>query len=187
MRKASIICIAALVILTLCACNNKGNLTIDAPNEEEKFSDGYPVFNKPTEDITTGYPITNVYTPAVVPDITPSETTGVVRGTILHKGKPVIGYNLYLADIAVDDQGNETTALLRRSEAPQTILGVGGEFIFSDVIPDRYALMLYNGVGAVLLLKPDQVVEEAIIVDVLPGETINLGILDFQELPVSTP
>lgn len=121
----------------------------------------------------------------MIPEVTPNATTGVIKGRITYQSEPVVGYNLYLADILVDDQGIETTAVLKRSSAPQAILGVNGEFIFYEIPPDRYVLMFYNGTSAFLLLKPNQATEEAITLDVVAGETIDLGTLEYQDLPIN--
>ena len=178
--------VAILIGLLLVGCTNTQQNTNTTPTVDlQAHDDGYPIA-LPTTDETVGYPI-ETYTPIVVPEVTPNETTGVVRGTILYQGRPVVGYNLYLADLVTDDQGVETTAVLRRTESPQAMLGVGGEFAFIEVPPQRYALMFYNGVGSFLLLNPNSAAEEAIIVEVAPGELIDLGELNFQDLPIDLP
>ncbi len=168
------ITIATITIaLLLVGCRSQQNITPTSTNELAENYNGYPIV-LPTTDKTVGYPIEE-YIPIVVPEVTPNATSGVVRGAILYQGKPVVGYNVYLADIVIDDQGRETTAVLRRAESPQALLGIGGEFVFSDVVPDRYALMFFNGTGAFLLLDPGGVTEQAIIVEVVPGEIVDLG------------
>jgi len=180
---SSALVIAMLIPLTSCS---SGKATATTSSSEEAYViDGYPVSvikaNSDAKD--SGYPVSE-YEPVVHPEVTPNASTGVVRGRLLYYGEPVVGYNVYLADIVVDDQGQETTAALKSMSSPQSALDENGEFLFYEIPPDRYALMFFNGMSAYLLLKPDQATEEAIIVEVKAGEEIDLGELDYQDLPL---
>ena len=175
-----IVALATAVFLSGCK-NTPTPFANPTPGRE----DSYPVVTTVLEDDSSGYPITEEYQPVEIPEVTPNASTGVVKGRITHNGEPIVGYNLYLADILVDDQGIETTAILKRSSAPQAILGINGEFVFYEIPPARYVLMFYNGTSAFLLLKPDQATEEAITLDVIAGEMIELGTLEYQDLPIN--
>ena len=185
MRLFRLLIIAAIIVATILLGGCQVQETTSSPtNPTTAHEDGYPLTTDALNE-SSGYPLVEEYQPIAIPEVTPNATTGVVKGRVTYQGEPVVGYNLYLADIVVDDQGIETTAILKRSSAPQAILGISGEFIFYEIQPDRYVLMLYNGTSAFLLLKPNQTVEEAITLDVVAGETIDLGTLEYQDLPIN--
>jgi hypothetical protein len=144
---------------------------------------GYPIFVVEKNNDAAGYPLPE-FSPGVAPGFTPNPSFGIVHGQLLRNNVPVVGYNLYLADLLIDEEGVERVVSLKRAVSPQAILDKEGKFVFNEVPPNRYALMFADGVSAYLLLVPESEIEEAIIVDVQANDLIDLGILNYSDFPL---
>lgn len=186
-KNISIFVLISITLIFFTGCQetqiSEPDISEDMINQEGYPPDGgypSPIINESTLE---GYPITE-YVPPTAPTLSPDPALGIVTGQILHQGKPVVGYSVYLANVLVNNQGQETTASLKRSSSPQAVLDINGNFVFNEITPDRYALMLFDGVTSYLLLKPQQADEEAILIDVTAGKQIDLGTLDFIDFPV---
>jgi hypothetical protein len=81
-----------------------------------------------------------------------------------------------------DNNGNDIVAGLDLSKAETTTTGQDGSFTFVNVPLGRYALVLDIVNQQYLLSYPDK--EEAIIMQVEAGKEINLGDLNYDELPL---
>jgi len=176
------------LLLFSSGCEQKQDEQIN-PNPDLSNEVGYPTFQDTENDINQGYPLAEP-NKTMSPSSTVNPSLGNVRGQILHKGTPVVGYSVFLADIITNDEGRDRVAALKPSSSPQAILDENGNFFFYQVQPDRYALMFSDGVSSYVLLVPQQDVTKAIILEVEKGKTNDLGILDYIDFPIdssSTP
>jgi hypothetical protein len=118
------------------------------------------------------------------PTVTADPKMGMVVGVLKLKGKPVPFVALGLADVLKDAQGLEVATSYDRSSAPQVDTEADGSFAFMNVKPGRYGLIYANEPETYLLLKPgDPDIQEAVLVTVTAGQKIDLGVLDFNDLP----
>ena len=118
----------------------------------------------------------------------PAETAdpgmGAVVGTLKYKGKPLSLVTLGLANVIKDAQGLEVATQFDRAFSPQTSTQANGSFEFLNLKPGRYGLIYANGPETYLLLKPgDPNIQEAILMTVTAGQKVDLGVLDFDNLP----
>lgn len=143
---------------------------------------GYPA-STPNKNADQSYPAPE-NEPIIAPVFTPHPSLGIVYGRLLHNGEPVVGYSVYLADLVANDQGEERVASLKISSSPQAVLDSEGYFVFNKVQPDRYALMFSDGISSYLLLKPEQDIQEAILIEVNAGQFTDLGVLDYSDFPL---
>lgn len=113
---------------------------------------------------------------------TPAEDSGIVVGTLLLKGKSVQNVTLYLAEMLKNDQGEEVVAGYDRSISPRAYLDAEGNFVFANVSPGNYSLILDFVLNSLLLGHPKS--GEPILISVQAGETVKLGTLDYPYLPI---
>jgi hypothetical protein len=141
---------------------------------------GYPA---PSLNNSNPYPIPTADYSVLLVEVTPNPTMGQVSGEILLKGKPLPFQTFFLADVLKDNKtGMELATSLDRSTAPKTISNENGVFSFMNVPPGRYGLIFISATDTYLLLYPGK--QEAILVTVEAGGKIDLGVLDFEDLPV---
>jgi hypothetical protein len=122
-------------------------------------------------------------TPGTVP--TPAADSGIIKGALLVKGKPVANVSLYLAELLQDDKGNDTVASYDRASSPRAYTDMEGKFVFANIPPGKYSLIYDFVVNALLLGHPDG--KGPMIFPVEAGKVENLGDLDYPELPLITP
>lgn len=190
-----LLCFVILAVL-LGACNP--TTTPDPVNQTNSpaITSEAAAYPYPSVDLTagqTGYPAPNLTTdPYPIPttdfsvllvEVTPDPMMGQVTGEILLKGKPLPYQLFFLADVLKDNKtGMELATALDRSSAPSTVSNEEGVFNFANVPPGRYGLIFINATDTYLLLYPGK--QEAILVTVEEGGKIDLGVLDFDDLPV---
>lgn len=111
---------------------------------------------------------------------------GRVVGTLLVRSggstQPVSGFNVYLAATVKDITGKDAFVGLERVNAPRAITDAQGTFIFQNIVPGNYGLVLDIGFDTILMLKPES--EEGIILTVMPGKEVSLGTLLYESLPL---
>jgi len=122
-------------------------------------------------------------TPGSMP--TPGSEWGIVTGRMLENGKPVVNLILYLAELLKDDKENEAIASFDRVSSPRAYTDTEGRFVFSNIPPDRYGLVLDIVVDSYLLHHPDT--EQQILFYIAAGEKTDLGNLNYDSLPISHP
>jgi len=115
---------------------------------------------------------------------TPDPTKGTVKGVLLvmrgSTKRPVADACLYLAKMLPGS--NDAVAAVDRVSSPRTYTDGTGEFVFHNVDPDRYGLVLDTIVNQYLLLAPSDGGPMVIVVEA--GKEANLGKLVYDELPV---
>lgn len=108
-----------------------------------------------------------------------SPENGIVKG-ILHTKNEIdkIGLVLYLGDVITDTNGMDG-GFLKIETAPVAIFDESsGEFIFTNIEPGEYSLIIKEVVFGGKLLVDDS--GNARIIEVVAGETIDLGVIDFE-------
>lgn len=123
--------------------------------------------------------------PPVVPSPTLVPGTGQVVGTLQVKSQgnpePVKDTNLYLAATVKDAAGKEVYAGFDRVNSARAITDNQGHFVFQNVAPGNYGLVLDLVSTAFLLLKPDS--SQAILINVVPEQQVDLGTLVYDQIP----
>lgn len=131
-------------------------------------------------------------TSQTTPDIlsrNPADGTGALVGVLLlwsdGELQPVADVKLALGEILRDDNGEERMVGYDASTAPTTITGPDGRFIFQDVPPGRYGLILDIVMSSFLLF--DESSGEAMLIDIPADEVVDLGNLEYTSLPIPRP
>lgn len=148
-------------------------------------SETYPGSDYPGPDVYSlpeGYPAPNVEPDIPTPTVTPDTTKGNIKGTLLRNNQGVPEAILYLAEIIKDDKGNDRLASFNPFESPSTTTNTEGVFIFPNVAPGKYQLVLYTVVNAYFLYYPGE--KKEIIVTVKENQTIDVGKLNYDSLPL---
>jgi hypothetical protein len=165
-----------LIGFLLSACSPK---SLPVTQSTSQVQNAYPTAN---QEVASGYPNPEVQPTAILlPTWTPDSSKGIVKGRIMIRGKPMENPDLYLADILFDKNGKEVSARLDRATSPRAISDRNGNFIFLNVPPGRYGLILDEVVQSYILSKPNT--DEQIRAQVTAGSTVDLGTLDFPDLP----
>jgi hypothetical protein len=144
-------------------------------------SNGYPA---PTSEfVQTAYPAGMLQeTPSeLTPKITQDPNLGAVKGTLMLRGKFVTNVSIYLGALITDDEGRELVAGYDRTSLMRATTDENGDFIVYNVPEGRYGLILDLVTQAYLLDTPDG--SQSVLFTVKNGETLDLGTLDYQELP----
>lgn len=168
-----------ILVLSSCGLNATENPAITQASET-----AYPASSQllaPTE--MPGYPVSTATggEPATTEDVVQDPAKGSVSGILFLNGKPLTDVKIYLAPIVKDDQGRELVAGYDRTGDLQTAPNAQGNFVFQNVIPGRYGLVLDLVNQAYLLDKPDG--SESIIFTVEANKETSLGKLEYKELP----
>jgi hypothetical protein len=157
---------------------------IDDPMETEP---GYPAPLIPT--IQSPYPEPDS-SPEIVTDIIDLDTimdnltpgNGAVTGILLDNNRPRPNAIIYLADVITDEQGREMVASYDRSSSPRSDTDAVGRFVFTNVPPGRYGLILDTVISAYLLHFPNE--DIPLLFTVVADELEDIGELDYDDLPL---
>jgi hypothetical protein len=95
---------------------------------------------------------------------------------------PVTQAIIYLAEILPDDQGELRLAAMDRVNSPRSVTDEKGSFLFEDVPPGNYGLVLDMIRQSYLLGDPES--GEALIITLEEGEAVDMGDLVYDDLPV---
>jgi hypothetical protein len=123
----------------------------------------------------------------IEPPAPASQDVGVATGIMLGGNPPLpgVGMILRLADVLVDSDGTPLSASLNKETAPTTLVGGSGQFIFTDVPPGRYAIVVDLISTSVVLRDPAS--GDDLLVDVTGGEITDIGKLIYPDLPSLVP
>lgn len=114
---------------------------------------------------------------------TPAEDRAVLTGRLLVEGKPVFNVYIALAEVVLDEEGQERVVSYDQFNAPKGLTDADGNFVLSGIVPGRYGLILDTVISSVLLNEPDN--NNPFLVTAEAGETVDLGELDYDDtLPV---
>lgn len=177
--------ILILMLLLLSACSSTPTAAVSTPEATggEPASDypaGYPVPQvNPTEN-REGYPAPEA-TPTAEPSPTPDATKGNIKGQILLKGQPVTHGVLYFSEVIKDENGQEIVVTFDRYSPFRSTMDANGNFYVANLPPGRYGVVFDLVTNSFLLMTPDQ--KQSLIVTVAENETLDMGALDYQDLP----
>jgi hypothetical protein len=165
MTKYVIISIVFLVLILINACS------------PTSFFYPYP------SNLLSPYPGIHVETPSSIIVPTPSSGTGTITGYIVNTTSPgsIVGLTLYLANLLPLTPGPEHFITVNLEHSPRAIVHADGRFIFSDVVPGRYALVLWLPHDSRLITDPNNP-EFELIVTAIAGEVTDLGTLKISSL-----
>ncbi len=171
--------IIVLLMLVLSACQGQ------SPAEPTVYPP--PPGNTGAAQPPEGYPGPATPTAYVIAEVpTPGTDTGTVVGYILtNKASPTPAGTvlLALARVIPGPDGTPMVASFNRNEAPHALTDANGRFVFSEVPPGQYALILDRISDAFMLNHPDS--GEDFIVAVAAGEETDLGEIIYASLPGS--
>jgi hypothetical protein len=127
--------------------------------------------------------------PPITPTVTlapgMSRVTGVLQVGANGESQPAKNALLYLAETVKDSTGRDSFAALDRIRSPRTVTDDQGGFVFSNVPPGNYGLILDAITNSYLLTKPGS--EEALLIEVSAEKQVGLGTLLYESLPLSPP
>lgn len=113
---------------------------------------------------------------------TPTKGNGNVTGVLNLKGSPVKEINLFLAGFVQDSSGNDAVAYISPGKSPETTTDDQGNFTFYNVPVGNYGIVLEYISDTFILLTPDG--STTLMVNVEDQKTTNLGLLDYDDLPI---
>lgn len=143
----------------------------------------------PAQQPTSPYPggeAPPTSTPAVPPDATPppiptaGTETGVVHGILLSAAtqEPLTPANatavMYLSPLVTGTNEDFPIAVLDKEISPTTLPGMEGIFVFLDVPPGEYLIVVETPLNQVAARSVDDV-EYDLVVNVVAGEVIDVG------------
>jgi hypothetical protein len=178
------IIIGIILIISLAACSTPTVVTTPTQTQNPEQTAQYP---GPLGEIvdTTSYPspaINNNSTNPLLPTYTTDPQMGSVTGRLLLNDKGVGDALLYLAAVVKDKSGKDIVAGLDRMNSPNVRTDTQGTFNFVNVAAGRYALILDVVTSQSMINYPDK--ETPIIVDVTAGKAVDLGVLNYDSLPL---
>ncbi len=179
MVKKFLLC-ALILSSLLAACSPTSK---PAPTATPADGGAYPYPN--TAQVVSPYPggvEPSVPTDIPAPTPTYDAQMGIVRGRLLEAKAPVKDLIVFLAEIAKDAKGTELAASFSATDSPRMNTTENGEFVFMNVKPGRYSIVLYTGMDAWLLNYPDK--KEPILFTVEAGKTVDIGDLNYDDIPL---
>ena len=186
--------IITLVVLSACSFGAKEPTPIQptviiqppAASTQSAVGQTSPVAT-PTPQVSQSIASSPVSTPKGTPESQPG--TGTVVGVLLVKAgneaTPVSNQILYLAEVIKNEQGEDSFAAMDRANSPKAITDNQGHFLFVNVPPGNYGLVLDTISNSYLLLQPGS--EDAVLVKATADSTIDLGTLEYDSLPIPSP
>lgn len=191
--------IAGLLLLLLGACSNEQPdateeigptattaVAQQAPTQAAPGTDeAYPAQLEPTgpypEPPSTSEPLAGTIEEVPEPS---SDSLGTVTGIIVieaENGTPVQEAILYLGRIIMLDSGQPGMSALNKQTAPHAQTSLAGQFIFSDVEPGNYTLILDRITDSFVLNQPGG---GDLIIPVEAGQITDVGELRYPDLPL---
>jgi hypothetical protein len=159
---------------TKLSAQNTSAVTQAAGNES-----AYPA---PTSKLTkAGYPAPIEETATPFPTI--DSNLGIVKGELYLKGEPLGDVLLFLSDVYKDNQGNDSVVSIDYNTKNRAVTKKDGSFTFVNIPAKRYALVLVVIPESYLLLEPKD--QTSMLVDVAVGKTVDMGRLNYDDLPVT--
>jgi hypothetical protein len=173
MGRITLLRLTAIVVVTaaLAGCSGAA-LPIDSPIPTASPIET-PV--SPSAVEPAGTPVAQMTVVVPTPP-TPQTGKGVIYGQLFLEGVelPMLGVELYLGDhIGVQD--DVPLYGLDPESAQHTLVVDGGYFVFDDVPPGRYVLVVWNAASPRLARNPDTGVPLDLTME--PDQVINVGVL----------
>lgn len=121
--------------------------------------------------------------PTVTTDPTQATITGIIQVRTNAGVVPLRRVNIYLGDVVTDGQGQKTGVTYDQVNSPRSVTDQEGRFIFRNVPPKEYGLILDLVQQAYMLRDPKK--DGDFIFAVTAGETKDLGTLVYDQLPLT--
>ena len=198
MKKVLILLAIISLLPLLGACASSTNppevtVIIATQTPAEELPESYPAPQQqnsqayPYPDTEQAYPDSEqAAVPTMVPpDITPDPTMAMVKGVLLYNSKPVSGTILYLSKVVRSEDGGVGVVAFDRKDPTKTYTNAEGEFVFYNIPPGEYGLVIDTVVASYLLSYPDG--EAEILLDLSSGDEVDLETLDYDNLPIPEP
>lgn len=156
----------------------------DYPPPAQQQSSAYPA---PSQYATAAPSTPAIRYPAVTPiPVTPVSGRGVVTGVVIRHlaGVPVgpmANTRLFLAKMITDEGAPLEVARLNEESAPSSLTDAKGQFVFVNVEPAKYALIIKFPMAAIL--AHDVVMGQDVVADVVADEVVELGEVSLEILP----
>ncbi len=111
----------------------------------------------------------------------PTEGMAVIGGVIKveHTEQPMQGVELYLAN-HIGSTPDTPMYSMDPSSAPHALTDDNGHFVFTDVKPGRYAIVVWNPFNSFLARDPETGLE--LIIEAAPNQTYDVGTL-YEPMP----
>jgi hypothetical protein len=119
-------------------------------------------------------------TPTLAPGM--GRVSGVLQVGTKEDRQPAQNIILYLAETIKDSTGTDSVAALDRIRSPRTVSDDKGHFVFSNVPPGTYGLVIDLITTSYLLRQPDA--DKPLLIQVSAGEETDLGTLLYDSLPL---
>lgn len=128
----------------------------------------------------TFYPAPSKSTSSKIePTRDPEEAT--VQGRLLLNGKPYAHGIIYFSKVIQDKNGKDIVVGLDRTSSLNSDLNENGQFKIFNIPPGKYGIVLDLVSQGALLDVPGK--KESLLVNVEKGKDINLGDLNYSNLP----
>ena len=165
--------VVLLLTLVLVGCGVEPTAT---PVSESPTVQATPILTptKPAPTSTEPAPTPTESAPTPVP--MPSADKGAIVGRFIdfETGEPPrTAMPVFLGELLPLEPGDSFMITMLPTSAPQTEVNVQGDFVFSDVEPDTYAMIFWTPMNNWVISDPET--EEAILVTVNAGEITDLG------------
>lgn len=137
-------------------------------------------------------PVSSQDGPTEIP--VPSQDKGVLTGSLVQKGvdgnpdKPYEGLRVFLGSLIPSEDGKTTLARVNSLQAPTAITDIDGKFVFNDLEPASYILVLQVPPNMLIKLNDPETGKDMLI-DVAGGQVTDIG-PQYYDLPwftVPTP
>jgi hypothetical protein len=115
------------------------------------------------------------------PTVTIAPDLGQVKGIIKYNGKPVVNSNIYVSPVIQADDGTRIAVKFTRDSPLNGVTDQEGKFLVPNIPAGTYGLVYDIAYTSVLLNHPKT--GDQMVFDVQPGQVVDFGELDFQELP----
>jgi hypothetical protein len=169
----------ALFLLVSCGKSASPTIVPKLTQAVKITQEGYPA-PQAVPDEANSYPVPTS-SEGLSPDPTQDPKLGIVHGKMLLLGKPYTEGQIYLSEVIKDNQGTELVVGFDRTSVIRGALDGSGSFAIKNVPPGRYGVVLDKVSNAFLLMKPGK--DESFIIDVVEGQNLDLGTLDYPNLP----
>ncbi len=172
-----LVIVLLMLVLSACQGQSPAEPTVYPPPPssagEAQSPQGYPGPATPTTYVIEEIPTPGKNTGTVIGYILTNKTSPTPAGTVL----------LALARVIPGPDGTPMVASFNRNEAPHALTDANGRFVFSEVPPGQYALILDRISDAFMLNHPES--GEDFIITVSAGEATDLGEIVYASLPGS--
>ncbi len=174
-RLSRITIVSLALLLILSACQAQTSPTAYPPTGIQpstgETTGAYPAPPEPTTYVIETIPTPQGDMSTVTGYILKNKTSPTPPGTVL----------LALGKVIIGPDGMPMVARFDRDEAPHTLTDINGRFVFTDVPPGQYTLIVDRISDAFMLKHPDT--GEDFIITASAGEIVDLGEIVYNTLP----